>query len=140
MADSRDTDDRLPTAHLAADDGTCGCSPNAAVLLKSQASWNGKPYDSYPQGRPQLTILRFSIPPRTSLPWHTHPVPNAGYILSGEITLEERATGHKRILRAGEAFAESVDDVHRGYTGEEPAEIICTYAGVEGLPLSVPSD
>ncbi|WP_140720647.1 MULTISPECIES: cupin domain-containing protein [Gammaproteobacteria] len=116
----------------------CACSLHSEELLRSDTSWNGKPYERYPEGRPQLTVLRFHIPPHTSLPWHTHPMPNAGYVISGQITLEERGTGKLRVIGAGQAFAESVDDVHRGYTGDEAAEIVCTYAGVEGQALSIP--
>jgi quercetin dioxygenase-like cupin family protein len=118
----------------------CGCSLHAVQVLKADASWNGKPYERYPEGRPQLTVLRFSIPPHSALPWHTHPMPNAAFVISGAITLEERTTGRMRTFRAGEAFGESVDDIHRGFTQDEPAEIVCVYAGVAQMPLSVPAD
>jgi quercetin dioxygenase-like cupin family protein len=128
------------TAKAAADhDAGCGCSVHARPVLQTDASWNGKSYTRYPEGRPQLTVLRFSIPPHSALPWHTHPMPNTAYIISGAITLEERATGRTRTFVAGEAFGESVDDVHRGYTQDQGAEIVCTYAGVAGMALSVPS-
>jgi quercetin dioxygenase-like cupin family protein len=118
----------------------CGCARHAVEVLKTDMSWNGKPYDHYPEGRPQLTVMRFSIPPHSALPWHTHPMPNAAYIISGAITLEERATGRTHTFVAGEAFGESVNDVHRGYTQDEAAEIVCTYAGVAGMPVSVAED
>lgn len=118
----------------------CGCARVAVEVLKTGMSWNGKPYDRYPDGRPQLTVLRFSIPPHSALPWHTHPMPNAAYIISGAITLEERATGRTHTFVAGEAFGESVDDVHRGYTQDQAAEIVCTYAGVADMPVSIPTD
>ncbi|RWR23135.1 cupin domain-containing protein [Sinirhodobacter populi] len=118
---------------------TAANSCKSEELLKSSTSWNGTPYDRYPPGRPQLSVIRFTIPPHTSLSWHTHPMPNAAFVISGEFTLEEKGTGKSRLVKAGEAFAESVDDIHRGYTGDTPAEIICTYAGVEGLPLSIPA-
>jgi hypothetical protein len=31
-------------------------------------------YQSYPTGKPQLTVLRITIPPNTALHWHHHPV------------------------------------------------------------------
>lgn len=105
-------------------------------LIQSRYAWNGTPYDSYPEGRPQLTVTKISIPAHTSLPLHTHPMPNAAYILSGQLTLEEHETGKTQIFRAGEAFNESVGDIHRGYTTEEPAVVIVTYAGVKEMPLS----
>lgn len=117
----------------------CGCAPYSETLVCSEESWNGKKYEKYPEGTPQLTVVRMTIPARTSLPWHTHPMPNAAYILSGQMTVEELATGRTRTIRAGEAFPESVDDTHRGTTGDEETVVIVTYASVAGLPLSVPT-
>ena len=51
---------------------------------------------------------------------------------------QERATRRTLLVRAGEAFAESVGDVHCGYTTDEPAEIVVVYAGSAGIPLSIP--
>ncbi|TCP32432.1 cupin domain-containing protein [Sphingomonas sp. BK235] len=110
------------------------------ILLQRTASWNDVPYIAYPQGQPQLTTVRITIPAHSSLPWHTHAMPNAAYILSGHLTVEERDTGRKATYRAGEAFAESVGNVHRGVTGNEPAVVIVTYAAVPGQKLSVPID
>lgn len=108
-------------------------------VLEASLSWNDVPYVEYPAGVPQLTVVRYSIPPHSSLPWHTHSVPNAAYILDGAFTVEERDTGRTLVLRAGEAFAESVGNVHRGYTGDLPAEIVVTYAGAAGVPLTTPA-
>lgn len=118
-------------------DHSCACAPYSETLVKSEASWNGKRYEKYPEGVPQLTVVRMTIPARTSLPWHTHPMPNAAYILAGQMTVEELTTGHTRTFSAGEAFPESVNDTHRGTTGDEETVVIITYATVAGLPLSV---
>jgi quercetin dioxygenase-like cupin family protein len=109
------------------------------VLTKSHASWNGQLYESYPQGPPELTVLRITIPANTTLPWHTHPMPNATYILSGRITVEDRSSGQKRLIKAGEAFTEQVGTEHRGVTGDEPCVVIVTYSGTPGLATSVPA-
>jgi len=109
------------------------------VLVSSDAAWNGKPYDRYPAGRPQLTVVRISIPAHTTLPWHTHPTPNAGYIVSGHLTVEDRATGLKRTVKAGEAITEQVGAEHRGSTDDEPCVVVVTYAGAAGVPTSIPA-
>jgi len=109
------------------------------VLVSSDAAWNGKAYESYPAGRPQLTVVRISIPAHTTLAWHTHPIPNAGYIVSGHLTVEDRATGRKRIVKAGEAINEQVGAEHRGSTDNEPCVVVVTYAGVAGVPTSIPA-
>jgi quercetin dioxygenase-like cupin family protein len=108
------------------------------VLLQADHSWNGAAYTRYPKGRPELTMLKLTIPPHTALPWHRHPVPNAGYILSGELTIQDRESGKRHTYHAGEAFAETVDDVHRGVSGDTPVVVLITYAGTPGVPTSIP--
>jgi quercetin dioxygenase-like cupin family protein len=79
-----------------------------------------------------------TIPANSKLHWHKHLMPNTAYIVSGELTVEERETGRTATYRAGQSFAESVDNVHRGVTGKEPVVAIVTYAGTQGQPLSIP--
>lgn len=83
-------------------------------------------------------MLKMTIPARTALPWHTHPIPNAAYVLSGSITVEDKASGRKQTFHAGEALAEEVGQVHRGVTGDEPAVLVITYSGTHGTPTFVP--
>jgi quercetin dioxygenase-like cupin family protein len=109
-------------------------SAHADILVKSDSSWNGKKYISYPEGAPQLTVLKLTIPANTALPWHIHPMPNAGYVLAGQLTIEDKASGKKQTFKAGQAFTESVDDVHRGVSGNEPTVLIITYSGTVGVP------
>lgn len=107
------------------------------TLLSSPNSWDGTPYGHYPGGKPEVSVLRYSIPAHTTLPWHSHVVPNVAYIVSGQITVEKQDTGESRVFKAGEAMAEVVNSAHRGYTGEQAAELIVFYAGAEGLPLVI---
>jgi quercetin dioxygenase-like cupin family protein len=109
------------------------------TLLQTTQSWNGKPYTHYPTGQPQLTTLKVTIAPHTSLPWHSHPIPNAVYVLSGTLTLHDRASGKAFVVNQGQVVGESVDDVHRGEAGDEPAVLLITYAGTPGVPTSVPA-
>lgn len=106
------------------------------VLLRTSASWDGSPYTAYPAGAPELTVLKIKIPPRTQLAWHTHPMPNAGYVLSGEVTVEKRESGQKLLITQGQALPETVGTEHRGITGDSGAELIVFYAGTRGMPLS----
>lgn len=108
------------------------------VLVQSDQSWNGVAYSAYPATRPQLTVVRMTIPANSALPWHTHAAPNAGYVLSGHLTLEDQGTGQTHTFSAGEAFTEQVGPVHRGFTGDAPCQVVLTYAGTPGLPLSTP--
>ncbi|MDE1155637.1 MAG: cupin domain-containing protein [Acidobacteriaceae bacterium] len=116
-----------------------GATGQRQILLQQQQSWNGKPYTSYPAGQPELTMIKLTIAPHSKLPWHTHPFPNAGYVLSGTLTLHDRATGKTHVFHQGEAFAESVEDEHRGESGDTPTVLIITYAGIAGVPTSTPA-
>lgn len=104
-------------------------------VLRTVKAWDGKGYANYPGGKPELSVLRFTIPANTSLPWHSNPIPNVAYILSGEITVEKQGTGETMRLGPGQALPEMVHAVHRGYTGSTPAVVIVFYAGGEGIPL-----
>jgi quercetin dioxygenase-like cupin family protein len=121
-------------------EATAGENRQGAVqsetLLRSGSSWDGEPYKYYPSGQPELTILRITLPPHTELEWHSHPMPNAAYILSGELTLVRKKDGKKEHFVAGQAVSETVDTLHRGLTGNEAVELIVFYAGSPGVPLT----
>lgn len=129
----------LDTDALASSAAQHAANPNIQVetLLKSASSWDGASYTEYPKGKPEMTVVRLTIPPRTALPWHTHPMPNAAYVVSGQIVVEKQADGQKRTLGAGQVLAEMVDTPHRGVTGDEPVVLMVFYAGSPGMPLSV---
>ncbi len=110
------------------------------VLMQSTTSWDGVPYGAYPNGQTELTMLRITIAPHTTLPWHTHPMPNAAYVMSGELTVEKAEGGLKKLLVAGDVLPETVNSTHRGYTGEQPVVLIMFYAGAQRVPLSRPAE
>jgi hypothetical protein len=62
---------------------------------------------------------------------------SVGYVLSGELTLEKKATGERRILHSGEALGETVQTTVRSFTTKEPVELVVFYAGLVGLPITV---
>jgi quercetin dioxygenase-like cupin family protein len=114
-------------------------SGHREILLQTDQSWNGKRYTHYPTGQPQLTTLKVTLAPHTALPWHTHPFPNSVYVLSGTLTLHDKASGKTLVVNQGQAVGESVDDVHRGEAGDQPAVLLITYAGTPGVPTSIPA-
>lgn len=110
------------------------------VLAKATSSWNGAQLPHYPEGQPEITILRITVPPRSQLPVHEHPVINAGVLLKGQLTV---VTQDKEILHleAGDSIVELVNKPHFGRNeGDEPAEIIVFYAGVKDGPITVRED
>ncbi len=107
------------------------------VLTKTISSWDGEELPSYAKGKPEISILRIVIPAGTELPLHKHSMINAGVLLSGELTVvaEDDKTLH---LKAGDTIVEVVNKWHYGRNeGNEPAEIIVFYAGIQGKPLSI---
>jgi quercetin dioxygenase-like cupin family protein len=109
----------------------------ADVLARTNSSWDGAVLPNYAQGTPEVTILRITIPPKIKLPLHKHPVINAGVLLKGELTVvtEDKKTLH---LKAGDAIVEVVNKWHYGKNeGNEAAEIIVFYAGIQGVPITI---
>lgn len=108
-----------------------------SVLAKASSSWDGTPLPAYPKNKPEITILRITIPPGAALPLHRHPVINAGALLSGELTVvtEDDRTLH---LKAGDALVEVVNKWHYGKNaGNTPAVILVFYAGAIDTPITV---
>jgi quercetin dioxygenase-like cupin family protein len=106
-------------------------------LAKSSKSWDGKTLPAYPEGQPEVTILRIKIPAGSKLEIHNHPVINAGVLIAGELTVvtEDNKTLH---LKAGDSIVELVNKKHYGKNeGTETAEIIVFYAGVENKPITI---
>ncbi len=107
------------------------------TLARSGMSWDGNTLPDYVQGKPEITILRITIPPGMQLPMHHHPVINAGVLLKGELTVttEDGKTLH---LKAGEAIIEVVGTWHSGRNeGASPAEILVFYAGAAATPVTI---
>jgi len=107
------------------------------ILARSTTSWDGVTLPAYPAEQPEITILRIRIPPGAELPLHRHPVINAGFMLSGELTVITEKNEKLR-LKAGDALIEVMDKWHYGKNeGQQPAEIVVFYAGEVGEPITV---
>ena len=106
-------------------------------LAKSQTSWDGTALPAYPEGQPEITILRIKIPAGAKLEIHHHPVINAGVLIAGELTVitEDNKTLH---LKAGDSIVELVNKKHYGKNeGTQTAEIIVFYAGIVDKPITI---
>tara|TARA_B100000767_G_C19739513_1_gene525491 strand:- start:604 stop:1017 length:414 start_codon:yes stop_codon:yes gene_type:complete len=107
------------------------------VIVKSTRSWDGSQLPKYPEGQPEVTILKITIPAGAKIPLHQHPYINAGVLIKGELTVLTQ-TGDKLIMTAGDQIVEVVNKWHKGQnSGDIPAEIIVFYAGIEGQPITV---
>lgn len=112
----------------------------AIQLMKTTQSWDGTRYTKYPDGQPEISIIRYRIPAHTTLPWHSHPVINAAYVISGYLTVVTK-NGHKTIMIGpGDVLPETVDLIHTGQTDSTAVELIVFYAGTPVIPLTVRPD
>jgi len=106
-------------------------------LVKTTKSWNGTRLPEYPEGQPEITILQISIPAGTRLETHSHPVINAGVLTKGELTVYTKNDEVLK-LKAGDPIVEVVNTLHYGINeGNETAEIIVFYSGIEDMPITV---
>jgi len=107
------------------------------TLTKTTQSWNGDLLPAYHKGQPEITILKITIPPQTTLPWHYHPTINAGVLTKGELTVTTKS-GETLLLSVGDTIVELVDKIHTGINkGKAPVEIVVFYAGVVGKPITI---
>jgi len=106
------------------------------VLSKSTTMWNGQPLPPYPQGTPEISVVRITIPAGMALPMHEHPFATAGVLLQGQLEVRT-PDGQTTQLNAGEGLIELVNLPHAGANvGEKSAIIMVVYAGIEGEPVT----
>ncbi len=107
-------------------------------LLKTSQSWDGAELPDYLVGKPELRVLKVTLPPHSALPKHHHDVMSYGVVIKGQLTLVRESDGKENTVHQGEAVVETVGTVHHGENrGDEPAEVYVFYLSQEGTPLSV---
>lgn len=115
-------------------------SVKTEILAQASRSWDYGRLPGYPDGPPEISVLRVEIAPGAQLPLHRHPVINAGYLLSGALTVVTEQ-GETLLLKPGDAVIEVVNTWHYGRNdGDTPAVIVVFYAGSAGTPLSEHKD
>lgn len=108
------------------------------VLAGGSQAWDGSQLPDYPDGEPEISIMRITIPAGDRLEMHVHPVINAGMVISGTLTVIS-ASGDEHEFKAGDAIIEMVGKPHYGENrGDEPVDIVMFYASTPGTPLSLP--
>jgi quercetin dioxygenase-like cupin family protein len=106
-------------------------------LIKTTSSWNGVSLPDFADGETEVTMLKITIAPHTTLPEHFHPVINVAYMLRGELTVVSKK-GEKKVIKSGDPLVELVNQDHYGINnGEEPVEILVVYFGEVGKPITV---
>ncbi|MGR5145259.1 cupin domain-containing protein [Photobacterium alginatilyticum] len=105
-------------------------------LVKTTRSWDGQMLPAYTLNQPEVTIKKITVAPGEKLPWHQHPVINAGILLSGELRVT--TTDQVLELKEGDTIIEVMNTSHFGEnTGKTPAEIIVFYLAEKGAEVTV---
>lgn len=78
------------------------------------------------------------IAPNAMIGRHTHPGPESGYMLEGEMVLMIDGQPEKP-LKAGDSYQIPAGAVHDGKSGPKGAKVIATYVVEKGKPLASPA-
>ena len=78
------------------------------------------------------------IVPNVSIGRHTHPGPESGYMLEGEMVLMVQGQPDKTV-RMGESYQVPSGAIHDAKTGPRGAKLIATYVVERGKPLASPA-
>jgi len=78
------------------------------------------------------------IAPNAAIGRHTHPGPETGYLIEGEMTL--LIDGQPpRVLKAGESYQIPSGAIHDAKSGDKGAKVLAVYVVEKGKPLATPA-
>lgn len=108
-------------------------APQVQSLFRSDRDGLGQPL-VYPGGAPaELSGSIVTLEPGASTGWHRHAVPVAGYLLSGQLTVDY-ADGERRVFNAGDGIVEAMQVPHNGHNlGSETVRIVAFFAAAPGV-------
>ena len=107
------------------------------TLLETTQSWNGETIPKFSEGQPKVTISKITIPPKTKLPKHIHPLLTMGVITKGELTIFDIDHNKTTSIKAGDPLVEVSNTIHYGENkGNEPVEIVVFYVGDKNTPTT----
>ena len=86
----------------------------------------------------QTVIGIAEIGPNVLIGRHTHPGPESGYVLEGELTLIVEGQADTS-LKVGQSYKVPPRAVHDARSGPTGAKIIATYVVEKGQPLATPA-
>jgi quercetin dioxygenase-like cupin family protein len=93
-------------------------------LLSTTATSSGQPI-VLPQKDAQIVVSTYDVMPGATLPVHKHPYPRYAYVLSGNLRVTNRETGHSDTYKPGDFILEAVGQWHTGANiGDEPLKLL----------------
>jgi quercetin dioxygenase-like cupin family protein len=78
-----------------------------------------------------------TLPPGSTIGYHTHPGDEAGYVLKGSMTLKTKGQPD-RALKAGDSFFNARGAVHSVTAGSDGAVAVSNWIVDKGQPMATP--
>ena len=106
-------------------------------LIRTSQSWDGAQLPDFPQGQPELRVIRLDFPIGAKTGWHHHTVVNYGIVQQGELTIVCQ-DGSKRTFHEGEPLVEVIGTIHRGENrGKKPVVLNMFYFSTSGAEITI---
>ena len=120
--------------------GTAATQPQLPAATQQTATIKRTPLQKFDvPGTAYETVIGIAeITPSVTIGRHTHPGPESGYMLDGEMVLMIDGQPAKT-LKAGESYQIPAGAVHDGKSGPKGAKVIATYVVQKGKPLASPA-
>ena len=61
----------------------------------------GPSHAAFPQGKSQITVIKITMPMHTTTDWHTHPILNGTYTVTGELIIAVKNGSDKQEFKPG---------------------------------------
>ena len=106
-------------------------------LIRTSESWDGAMLPDFPQGQPELRVIRLDFPVGAKTGWHHHTVVNYGIVQQGDLTIVCQ-DGSERTFHQGEPLVEVIGTIHRGENrGRKPVILNMFYFSSPGAEITI---
>ncbi len=106
-------------------------------LIRTTQSWDGAMLPDFPQGQPELRVIRLDFPIGAKTGWHHHTVVNYGIVQQGDLTIVCQ-DGSERTFHEGEPLVEVIGTIHRGENrGKKPVVLVMFYYSEPGAEITI---
>ena len=106
-------------------------------LIRTSQSWDGAMLPNFPQGQPELRVIRLDFPIGAKTGWHHHTVVNYGIVQQGDLTIVCQ-DGSERTFHEGEPLVEVIGTIHRGENrGSKPVILNMFYFSSHGAEITI---
>ena len=106
-------------------------------LIRTSQSWDGAMLPDFPQGQPELRVVRLDFPIGAKTGWHHHSVVNYGIVQQGDLTIVCQ-DGTEKTFHEGEALVEVIGTIHRGENrGSKPVILNMFYFSSPGAEITI---